>query len=110
MERRFEFMHYDEFNALESIAKKAKIGIWSDPEVVKALNEISAEEAEQLKKEQEEEYLRLQKELLELEKLKCKEEGTCEDILSWAVITEKMSTLSVRVNTSGALSVSGRTW
>jgi len=100
MERRFEFLYYDEFNTLENIAKKAKIGIWSDPEVAKALEGIGDAEEEQLKKEQEEEYLKLQKELLELEKLKCKEDGTCEDIPSWAIITEKMSTLSVRTNTS----------
>ena len=100
MERRFEFLYYDQFNTLEGIAKKAKLGIWSDPEVTKALGAIGDAEEEKLRKEQEEEYLKLQKELLELEKLKCKTDGTCEDILSWAVITEKMSTLSVRTNTS----------
>ncbi len=110
MERRFEFMYYDQFSTLEWVAKKAKLGIWSDPEVAKALGELSDAEAEKLKQEQEAEYLKLQKELLELEKLKCKEDGTCKDILSWAAITEKMSTLSVRANNSWALNVSGRTW
>lgn len=100
MERRFGFLYYDQFNTLEGIAKKAKLRIWSDPEVAKALGAIGDAEEEQLKKEQEEEYLKLQKELLELEKLKCKADGTCEDILSWAIITEKMSTFSVRTNAS----------
>ena len=100
MERRFEFLYYNQFNTLEGIAKKAKLGIWSDPEVAKSLGEKGDAEEEQLKKEQEEEYLKLQKELLELEKLKCKEDSTCEYILSWAVVTEKMSTLSVRTDTS----------
>jgi hypothetical protein len=100
MERRFEFLYYDQFHTLEGIAKKSKLGIWSDPEVAKALGAIGDSEEEQLKKEKEEEYLKLQKELLELEKRKCKEDGTCEDAPSWVIITENMSTLSVRANTS----------
>ncbi len=91
MERRFEFMYYDSFDALEKVAKKAKIGIWSDPLVVSALDETSAKEEEELRKEQEEEYLKLQKELLELEKKKCEEEGICDKVPSWEEITKKMT-------------------
>lgn len=99
MERRFEFMYYDSFDALEKSAKKSKIGIWSDPLVAKTLDETSSEEEEALKKEQEEEYLRLQKELLELEKKKCEEEGICE-LPSWEEVTKKMTALSTRTYTS----------
>lgn len=100
MERRFEFMYYDSFDVLEKVAKKLKIGIWSDPLVAKTLDETSAEEEEKLKKEQEEEYLRLQKELLELEKKKCEEENICDKIPSWEEITQKMTAMSARTYTS----------
>ncbi len=97
MERRFEFMYYDSFDILEKGAKKNKIGIWSDAEVAKNLEKLSDEEDEQLKQEQEEEYLRLQKELLELAKKQCEEEGICENVPTWVDITQKMTTFSARV-------------
>jgi hypothetical protein len=110
MEHRFEFMYYDSFDALEKETKKKKIGIWSDMEVVKDLEKLSDEESEKLKKEQEEEYLRLQKELLEIAKKHCEEEGVCENVPNWVDITQKMTTFSARIFTSGMLKVSGRTW
>lgn len=110
MERRFEFMYYDDFDALEKEAKKNKIGIWSDAEVVKDLEKLSDEEAEKLKLEQEAEYLKLQQELLELAKKLCEEERICEDIPAWTDITQKMTTFSARMLVSGMLKVSGRTW
>jgi MinD superfamily P-loop ATPase len=74
------------------------------------LNDMSLEEKSLLTKEQEEEYLRLQRELLELEKKKCEEEGICEDVLSWRDITKNITTLSARSLVSGLLKISGRTW
>lgn len=96
MERRFQFMYYDDFDALEKEAKKKKVGIWSDAEVVKDLEKLSDEEAEKLKLEQEAEYLKLQQELLELAKKQCEEEGICENMPTWSDVTGKMTTLSVR--------------
>lgn len=96
MERRFEFMYFDFFDILEKEAKKKKIGIWSDNVLSGILNDLSEEEKELLTLEQEEEYLRLQKELLELAKKQCEEEGICEDIPTWSDITQKMTTISVR--------------
>jgi len=103
-------MYYESFDDLEKVAKKNKVGIWSDAEVVKDLEKLSDEEAEKLRLEQEAEYLRLQLELLELAKKKCEEEGICEEVLTWADITKSMTTLSVRTLVSGILKVSGRTW
>ncbi len=64
MERRFQFRRYEEFNQLEKQAKESKIGIWSDLEVAKVMNILSAEEKDDLTSEQEKEYLELQEELL----------------------------------------------
>ena len=64
MERRFEFRRYVEFDISEKEAKKAKLGIWSDTEVSRIMNEISTDEKYILTTEQEKEYLKLQEELL----------------------------------------------
>lgn len=64
MERRFPFLRYEEFDDLEKQAKEAKIGIWSDPEVVKVMNILSTKEKDDLTSDQEKEYLELQEELL----------------------------------------------
>jgi len=103
-------MYYDSFDTLEKEAKKNKVGIWSDSVLAGILNDLSVEEKELLTLEQEEEYLRLQKELLELAKKKCEEEGICEEITSWTEITNQMTILSVRSLVSGILKISGRTW
>jgi hypothetical protein len=92
------------------VAKKAKIGIWSDPDVARELIKIGTDEEEQLRLEQEEEYLKLQKELLELAKKQCEEEGICEEMPIWSDVTKKLTTLSVRSLVSGLLKISGRTW
>ncbi len=102
MERRFEFMYFDDFDALEKEAKKRKIGVWSDADVVRILGDLSAEEKTQLTLEQEQEYLRLQQELLELAKKQCEEEGIClEKVPTWADITGRMTTLSARNQITG---------
>lgn len=64
MERRFEFRRYEGFNILEKEAKKAKLGIWSDSEVSRVMNELSTDEKYILSNEQEKAYLELQEELL----------------------------------------------
>lgn len=64
MERRFEFRRYEEFDISEKEAKKAKLGIWSDHEVSRVMNELSADEKTIFLNEQEKEYLELQEELL----------------------------------------------
>lgn len=64
MERRFEFRRYEDFDILEKEAKKAKLGIWSDYEVSRVMNELSTDEKYILSNEQEKEYLKLQEELL----------------------------------------------
>lgn len=64
MERRFEFRRYEDFDILEKEAKKAKLGIWSDSEVSRVMNELSTDEKYILSNEQEKEYLKLQEELL----------------------------------------------
>ncbi len=104
MERRFSFLRYADFDLLEKEAKKEKIGIWSDSEVAKIMNELSSEEKELLEEEKEKEYLELQEELLE-----CEEEA-CEKEDQWKTVTEKMSTLSVSAKKSGRVDISGRTW
>ena len=57
------------------------------------MNKLAKEEKELLELEQEKEYLMLQEELLR----ECQEEGkeSCDTEISWASVTEKMSTLSV---------------
>gem|GEM_PF-958462 len=110
MERRFAFMYYESFDTLEKEAQKKKVGIWSDSVVAGILSDISAEEKMLLEQEQEKIYLELQQELLELAKKQCEEEGICEEIPTWADITKKMTTLSVRSLVSGVFKISGRTW
>jgi len=78
--------------------------------VVRELTKIGVDEEEKLRIEQEEAYLKLQKELLEFKKKQCEEMGICDDIIPWTEITQKMTTLSVRSNNSGEMTISGRTW
>lgn len=40
MERRFAFIYYESFDALEKEAKKNNIGVWSDKEVAQDLEKI----------------------------------------------------------------------
>lgn len=40
MERRFKFMYSDDFDALEKVAKRNKVGIWSDVDVAKDLEKL----------------------------------------------------------------------
>ncbi|MBP7774068.1 thermonuclease family protein [Candidatus Gracilibacteria bacterium] len=109
MERRFGFRFYEHFIDLEKQSKEAHIGIWSDAEVTKAMNEITNDEKDMLTSEQEKEYLKLQEELL----LEC-ENGDSESCdpekINWMEITEKLSTLSVNQKKSGIATLSGRTW
>jgi endonuclease YncB( thermonuclease family) len=109
MERRFQFRFYDDFITFEKDAKDAKKWIWSDSEVAKEYNKLATEEKELLESEQEKEYLRLQKELLE----ECitEEVEWCEsEKVSWKTVTEKLSTLTVSPKKSGLVMISGRTW
>lgn len=109
MERRFQFRRYADFNELEKRAKEAKIGIWSDPEVAKLMNTLSADEKDDLTSEQEKEYLELQEELLK----ECSEQEIewCEDKKpAWKEVTERISTLTVSPKKSGIVAFSGRTW
>ncbi|MBP6921665.1 thermonuclease family protein, partial [Candidatus Gracilibacteria bacterium] len=109
MERRFQFRFYDDFIAGEKQAKDLKKGIWSDPEVAKEYNKLATEEKELLESEQEKEYLRLQKELLE-ECITEEIEGCDSEKTSWKTVTEKLSTLAVSPKKSGLVMISGRTW
>lgn len=63
MERRFEFRRYEDFDVFEKEAKKAKLGIWSDSEVSRIMNQLSTDDKYILSNEQEKEYLKLQEEL-----------------------------------------------
>jgi len=101
MERRFPFIRYDVFDDLEKEAKKNKVGLWSDGEVVKAMNELSGAEKDALLLEQEKQYLELQKELLELEVPLCEEE-VCEEveIPKWSEVTEQLTTFSASAKKS----------
>jgi endonuclease YncB( thermonuclease family) len=109
MERRFWFRFYEPFDALEKEAKEKKIGLWSDPEVAKAMTNLSSEERDALTSDQEKEYLLLQEELL----VECQQEDLawCEEKKpSWKEITETISTLTVSQKKSGIVTISGRTW
>lgn len=109
MERRFQFRFYDDFITFEKDAKDAKKWIWSDSEVAKEYNKLATEEKELLESEQEKEYLRLQKELLE--ECVTEEVEWCEsEKVSWKTVTEKLSTLTVSPKKSGLVMISGRTW
>ena len=73
------------------------------------MNEMISEEKDILTSEQEREYLELQEELLR----ECQENKTevCDkEKISWDVITEKISTLSLSYKKSGIMDISGRTW
>lgn len=71
------------------------------------MNELTKDEKTYLTSEQEKEYLELQKELLS----ECLERGdSCEEDVSWEVITEKISTLNVNYKKSGIMEISGKTW
>ena len=109
MERRFQFRFYDDFITFEKDAKDAKKWIWSDSEVAKEYNKLASEEKELLESEQEKEYLKLQKELLE--ECTTEEVEWCEsEKVSWKTVTEKLSTLTVSPKKSGLVMISGRTW
>lgn len=110
MERRFQFRKYDEFDAFEKEAKKAKLWIWSDPEMAKEMNILGDEEEDLLTLEQEKEFLKLQEELLrecggEEDPKLCEEEKP-----KWQDVTKKISTLTVSPKKSGIVTISGRTW
>lgn len=107
MERRFEFRRYDDFDMLERKARDAKIGLWSDPEVAKAMNDLSRQESGIYESEQQEEYLQTQKNILEA----CEKDETCsKDKINWKSMTEKNSTLKVTQNKNGKVSIVGQTW
>lgn len=107
MERRFEFRRYDDFDILEKKARDAKIGLWSNPEVAKAMNELSREESGIHESEQQEEYLQNQKKILEV----CEKDETCsQDKINWKSMTEENSTLKVTQNKNGKVSIVGQTW
>ncbi len=108
MERRFEFLRYDEFAVLEKSAKQGKLGIWSDVEFAKMMNVLSSDEKDRLTSEQEKEYLELQEELL----AEClEEEKECDDKKPvWKDITAKITTLTISPKKSGIVTISGRTW
>ena len=107
MERRFEFRRYGDFDALEKQAKDAKLGLWSDPEVAKAMNELSREESGVFEAQQQEEYLQTQKDILE----SCEQDETCRrDKVNWKTMTEKNSTLKVTQHKNGKVLISGQTW
>ncbi len=107
MERRFEFRRYGDFDALEKQARDAKIGLWSDPEVARAMNDLSREESGIYESEQQEEYLQTQKDILEA----CKKDETCsKDKINWKSMTEKNSTFKVTQNKNGKVSIVGQTW
>lgn len=93
MERRFPFQYFEEFDDLETVAKKSGVGLWSSKEVKDFMDELSDEEEVLLEEEQEENYQDLQQELLST---KCEEEdGLCTEQLSWSKITEKNLSLKV---------------
>lgn len=107
MERRFEFRRYSDFDYLEKQAKEVKKWLWSDPEVAKSMNELSREEDDTLDTEQQEEYLQIQKDILE----SCEQDDSCsKDKINWKSMTEKNSTLKITQNKSGKVSIVGHTW
>ncbi len=65
MERRFQFRFYDDFIKLEKEAKESKTRIWNSRDLTKEFNQLSREEKDDLELQQDQEYLKLQKELLE---------------------------------------------
>lgn len=109
MERRFEFRRYEEFDISEKEAKKAKLGIWSDHEVSRVMNELSADEKTIFLNEQEKEYLELQEELL-AECLEAENEWCEEKKPKWSEVTEKISTLNATSKKSVMIAIFGRTW
>lgn len=106
MERRFPFRFYERFIDVEKEAKKASLGIWSDPEVAKTMNALTSDEKDTLASEQEKEYLELQEELLHCEK----GEDVCDAEMTWETITEKISTLKIEYKKAGIIDIEGKTW
>ena len=107
MERRFEFRRYDDFDVLEKQARDAKIGLWSDPEVAKNMDELSQEEINTFQKEQQEKFLQTQKDILAT----CEKDETCsKDKINWKSMTEENSNLFVKQNKNGKVSIIGQTW
>lgn len=109
MERRFQFRFYDDFIKLEKEAKESKTRIWNSRDLTKEFNQLSREEKDDLELQQDQEYLKLQKELLE-ECLREYIEVCDSEKISWVEITKKLSTLSVKPAQSWLVEISGRTW
>ncbi len=71
------------------------------------MNELSREENHTLDTEQQEEYLQIQKDILE----SCEQDESCsKDKINWKSMTEKNSTLKITQNKSGKVSIVGHTW